>query len=236
MLQPGNTKLGSLVHTWSLLSVTTCPGKSSVCLAHCYAKGGHFYRDSVHACHEQNGVLAESPDFVDRMIEEIHRKHSKVVRIHVAGDFPNAAYVQKWIEIARHCPETIFYGYTRSWRVPEMRPVLDKLVREPNVTLWYSCDRETGKPPRNKALLAWMAENDEDVPSFPVDLVFRVSRKTPMKKDSKGNRVCNYERGQEGKVTCSNCKLCWRMKNVKVNQGISRRSHQRKPARSSYVH
>ena len=51
-----------------------------------------------------------------QMIAEVHRRWAGCVRIHVSGDFNSAEYVRKWVAIARACPTTRFYAYTRSWR------------------------------------------------------------------------------------------------------------------------
>ena len=39
---------------------------------------------------------------------------AKEVRIHVAGDFFNADYLEGWILAALLCPSTVFYAYTKS--------------------------------------------------------------------------------------------------------------------------
>ena len=51
-------------------------------------------------------------------------------------------------------------------------------------------------------------EDDSDIASYKVDLVFRDKCKTVMKYDPKGNQVCPYDNGVT-LTTCSKCKLCF---------------------------
>ena len=61
-------------------------------------------------------------------------------RLHVVGDFYSLAYIEKWRLIIKSCPDIQFYGYTRSWRDPELLPALEELRRFPNVQLHASLD------------------------------------------------------------------------------------------------
>ena len=214
-LQPGNRKLGYLIWTWSLLAGKTCPGKTPLCSKLCYAKHGHFLLDSVKESMIENKRMADSENFVGWMTEEIRRHFARVVRLHVAGDFYAAEYTAKWLQIVRACPEVTFYGYSRSWREPEIAPVLRRLAREPNVRLWYSCDRQTGEPRGHGVPRAWMMENDSDLPPFPVDLVFRDKRGTVLYRVDH-TPVCSYDNGSKVPTTCSECQLCFKKKETKL--------------------
>jgi len=53
------------------------------------------------------------------MIERLHNdlpKNAGIVRIHVAGDFFNADYMQAWYNVAAMNPTVLFYAYTKSIR------------------------------------------------------------------------------------------------------------------------
>lgn len=218
-LQPGNSKLGPLIAAWSLLAVATCPGRSKLCEKLCYAEHGHFLFPTVRNNHTRNWKeIAESEDFISWMCTEIRRMMLSIVRVHVAGDFYSPEYVLKWLEIARRNPKVIFYVYTRSWREPEILEVLKLLIREKNFIVWFSCDRETGAPPRvsRRVRRAFMAENDADVPRFKVNMVFRNTVKTLQKFDPSGALVCLYENGVSYKepMSCSKCKLCFVQREV----------------------
>jgi hypothetical protein len=122
----------------------------------------------------ENQAIAQADDFVARIITEIHRRGVHTLRIHVSGDFHDATYVHKWAAIARRCPQTTFYAYTRSWRVPSIVPALVALADRPNVRLWFSSDAETGLPidVPTRVRVAYLQTNHQERQTG--DLIFRV--------------------------------------------------------------
>ena len=117
----------------------------------------------------------------------------------------------KVARLARACPATRFFAYTRSWRRPDIAEALAELSRCRNVRLWYSCDRDTGIPARvpRRVKLAWMQTAADDFPPR-ADLVFRVHRlrKTVAKRVALAV-VCPVENGATGHRTdCGRCRLC----------------------------
>lgn len=223
-LSLGNTKLGQAIWHFSLPAISTCPGRTDDCEAVCYATQGNYNYDNVQSRLRYNEVLRRDPGFELLVSNFIRSQLIRVVRIHVAGDFDTIEYVDKWVRIAMRNPDTIFFAYTRSWRVPNLRKRLLVLAKLPNVQLWWSCDRQT-KAPRKHATVrrAYMALSDEDIPNYAVDLVFRASRST--KQVTQGQTlVCpaerqSWARGRSKKsstlrkpprkVTCSQCQLCF---------------------------
>lgn len=210
LLTLGNSKLGeSGIWTFSLPAVTTCPGSSPTCRAECYATKGRF----LFAKRRYNAALASSaePGFAARMIAEIRRGFIGCVRIHVSGDFYSADYVRAWVEVAKACPQTRFFAYTRSWRVPEMEAALKELAKLRNVRLWYSCDKDTGTPVRvpKRVRLAWMQTSADETPDR-ADLVFRVRRlRRKVVKRIGLAMVCPVENGATGhKTDCGRCRVC----------------------------
>ena len=137
LLPRGNGKLGEGIHAWSLPAVETCPGRSDLCSRVCYARSGRFHTRAMQTRLSENLALSQADDFVTRITAEILRRGVNILRIHVSGDFYDARYVNKWAAIARRCPRTTFYGYTRSWRVPSIVPALV----------------EPGRPPQRSALV-----------------------------------------------------------------------------------
>jgi len=210
MIQPGNQKLGPGIWGWSILAGDTCPGASGPCTEDCYAMKNRFLSETVIASHTRNWRFSELDGFAKRMCEMIARKRSlKTLRVHVAGDFYDPIYTEKWIDIVIQNRQTDFYAYTRSWRIEDIYPSLLWLAAEPNFQMWFSCDMATGRPPVVPGVYhAYMAVSDFDVPDYPVDLVFRVNRKTVMKWDDANNLVCPVENGVT-KTDCSRCGLCW---------------------------
>jgi hypothetical protein len=209
VIQPGNTKLGPKVWTWSLPAVTTCPGASTGCLAACYARKGRYVFKSVKDSHASNLAMIDQPEFVPWMLGLLRTNCVDVLRVHASGDLHSEAYIQNWISIANRSVRTEFYAYTRSWQVPELRASLRKLGRLDNFTLFLSADRTMPRPPRWKGIpVCYLSMNDEDQPRMFVDLVFRAKQATTLKHTSNGSLVCSYDNGVTP-ITCSQCQLCW---------------------------
>lgn len=217
MLRPGNSKLGPLIHQWSIPSglKKICIGASKLCLSVCYAMRNHYLRPAVKKSMERNFVQTESASFTRDMVAWVQGQYARVVRIHASGEFYNAAYVRKWVRIVKKNPEVVFFAYTRSWRDPDILEALKVLAELPNMRLWFSCDIETGAPPRiHNVRRAYLMKSQADPPTFFVDLVFRHNHRKPMKWAG-GALVCPYENGVSGKVTCSRCQMCFKTENIK---------------------
>jgi len=161
----------------------------------------------------ENLITTQAEDFVVRIAAEVHRRGVHTLRIHVSGDFYDADYVDSWAAIARRCPRTTFYAYTRSWRIPRIAQALDELARLSNVQLWYSCDAEAGLPtdiPPGIRVAYLQTKRDEQPTG---DLVFRV-------RSLRGQSiprlllsvVCPTEVAvpRKADVTCTSCRLCHR--------------------------
>ncbi len=210
LLAMGNGKLGESIYHFDLLPVVTCPGRTSVCEQVCYARSGHFrfrpVRNRLQWCYRQS----RRAGFARRMAEEIRRKGVLVIRLHVSGDFYDAAYAAKWLEVMRLCPRATFYFYTRSWRVPAIAAVLEQMAALRCCRAWYSIDHETGVPERVPVgiRLAYLQVAEGERPEL-ADLMFRV-RSLRRQKQSLPI-VCPHEtpRGQELDTNCGNCGRCW---------------------------
>lgn len=217
-LSRDNQKVGDGAWTWSIPAVKTCPGSTPTCRSSCYARTHRFRFASVQTRYSANLRLARSPDFWAMMLGAIRFNNVNLLRIHSSGDFFNAAYVRQWIRIAKMCPDVTFWAYTRSWRRPAFRRALARLAALPNVTLYYSCDRDTGVPETlpERVRTAYLQTDHEDVPARPVDLVFRTQRLR--KKKAKVIRtpeavspVCPTETGyaRAHDVHCATCQKCF---------------------------
>lgn len=225
MLFQGNTKLGGGIWTFSLPAGHTCPGLSETCARYCYAKQGAFGWPSVQGAYGRNWESAQAPDFVKRMRGELLANNVKVCRIHVSGDFYDAAYVTKWLKIVQASRGTRFYAYTRSWKEPKILAKLRELAREKNMHLWFSADRDMPEPPRIRGIkIAYMATSNADVPERPVDLVFRTNRYS-VRKFMGGSLVCPVEQGVKRKipVTCERCRICFDVKQAALAKAAGRR-------------
>jgi hypothetical protein len=209
MLTQGNAHLGPLIHTFSLPAFSTCPGATFACLLVCYALQFLFYVRMNLAKHKDNWERAEEPvQFAQDMIAEIRWKVVQILRIHVAGDFFGVAYIKAWIRVAKACKRVKFLFYTRSWRVPELRPHLIELASLPNVFAHWSEDRDTGPadlPVGKRCFLCVEPADEALVP--PGVLVFRDDAKVP-RKWINGSWVCPKEQGTGANITCSACRRC----------------------------
>jgi hypothetical protein len=164
----GNAKIG-LLYTLSLPPdrvyftdgrvVVTCPGATSYCRRLCYAKPKGRHTKPINWAvdyYASNLVLflEHGPREFARMAADALRdlsrgksEQEKVLRLHAAGDIFSAEYAEMIAELARLLPDFTIYTYTRSWRVPELYPLVEQLRRLPNVVIYASTDPETGPPP-----------------------------------------------------------------------------------------
>jgi len=174
LLTRGNGKLGEGIHAWSLPAFETCPGRSGLCSRVCYARSGRFQTRIMQARLAENLAASQADNFAARLTSEVHRRGVHTLRIHVSRDFYDAEYVGKWAAIARRCPRTTCYAYTRSWRVPTIAPALAELAGLRNVRLWFSRDAET-EPPSDIPTGVRVAYLQTDRDELPIgDLVFRI--------------------------------------------------------------
>lgn len=220
MLRLGNSKLGQLIHHWSIPSVvpSICVGATDLCRKLCYAGRAHYNRRNVKEALLRNYKESQEDNFVSLIRRRIDELFVRVLRIHASGDFYSGVYVDKWIEIARSKPGVMFYAYTRSWRHALILERLIELAKLPNVWLWFSCDRESGPPPEvSQVRRAFLMVDDDDIPQFAVDLIFRDQHKDTLLKWVGPALVCPAENGVTS-VTCSQCQLCFRHQPVPVKR------------------
>lgn len=110
---------------WNLPAVETCPFRTGLCEASCYARKAERVYPQVLPARQANYQETLSPDFVENMIYTIEKLlNSKayagklaVFRIHESGDFYSLAYAKKWVDIAYHFKNDsriIFTAYSKS--------------------------------------------------------------------------------------------------------------------------
>ena len=153
LLSKQNQKLGKGIASWSISSGISCPGKTQACSA-CYADA--MENQGPHAAAIKKGWAKRYAMTFD--LDQLEQSLSKdlvklpagtPVRIHVSGDFHSSAYVMFWRSIAMRFPELVFFGYTRSWCIPQLMPALEALHARPNVTLFASLDEYCTIPPKS---------------------------------------------------------------------------------------
>jgi len=209
LLMQGNAKVGGAISIWSLPAVETCPGASSICQNVCYAKNFRYRFPSVRRRLEWNLRQSRRDDFGDRMVSEIRRCGALVLRLHGAGDFYDAEYCRKWLSIIRRVPRPRFFGYTRSWKIPEIAAVLEEMASLRCVRLWYSFDDEMQPPERTPkgVRLAYLQTSDRPPPRS-AQLVFRTRK---LRRLPSLPTVCASEtpEGKQAGVTCGSCGRCF---------------------------
>jgi hypothetical protein len=212
----GNSKLGKKIWTFSIPAGGSCPGKTDACSKECYAADGFFLMPNVVRSLNKNWDETRQPDFVDNAINHLKKVKAKVCRVHVAGDLYDKEYAEKWLTIFKNVPDCRFFIYTRSWRIADIRPVITKMSRCKNVKMWWSVDKDTGKPKRlpQRTRLAYMQVDSTDIPAYRVDLFFRVDRAMNQVSVKKINNtlVCPVENGFTKDMNCMKCGFCWRDK------------------------
>lgn len=213
LLVAGNEKLSSQAHHFDLPAGLTCPGKSELCHRRCYARKGRFafpqVQERLRWCYEQS----KRDDFTNRMVDELYRKGVLLMRWHCSGDIYCPGYARKMLDIIERSEHTKFWGYTRSWRVPTIAPVLKDIAAMPNMQLWLSADAETGYPDEmpEGSRVAWM-QTDVDEDTGEAELVFLDH---PLRKLSLSltvlEKVCPTEtpEGKKKGTTCATCRYCW---------------------------
>lgn len=144
----GNPKLGPGVYSYSRLpgrpfgeydpaiTLGTCPGSSAECEDICYAK--RIVNADVLRIYEENSLTWELPSLPS---------DAKIVRFHVSGDFDTEPYIFNWVRLCQDHPDVRFWGYTRSWCIRHLLPLLEELRALPNVQLFASVDNSIKEEP-----------------------------------------------------------------------------------------
>jgi hypothetical protein len=85
---------------------------------------------------------------------------ARLLRLHVSGDFDTVDYINTWIARLTQRADVTMWCYTRSWRVPELLPALERLRALPNVQMFASMDVSTPELPPKGWRRAWI-DGDE---------------------------------------------------------------------------
>ena len=210
LLTNGVGKLGEGIHSWNLPAVETCPGRTPTCERACYCNGRGRYRfQQVKDRLQWNLRQAERADFSDRMVAEIGKKGVQVLRLHSSGDFGTVDYAAKWLEVMRRRSRPRYYCYTRSWRCPDIAPVLAEMALLKCCRVWFSTDADTGMPPviPPGVRLAFLQTEEGQEPEL-LDLRFAVRK---LRKKRFGlTMLCPHEMEQKKVECCGSCGICYR--------------------------
>ena len=103
------------------------------CQFRCFSASQEATFPSAYNKRKANFDYMKSCNSTDEMVDEIVSampKNLGICRIHVAGDFFNQKYFRAWQEVARICPDRLFYAYTKSlnWWVADRNNLPKNLV------------------------------------------------------------------------------------------------------------
>jgi hypothetical protein len=96
------------------------------------------------------------------------------------------------------------------------------LANMENFSLFLSADQETGPPiAMANTRVAYLQLDDEDVPDFLPDMIFRHKKRT-IQKRVLNVIVCPLENGTKAETSCQQCQLCFDWSRLATaNRGIS---------------
>lgn len=192
-----NGKLGRDIYAWSTSAIDGCgDAATDTCKQFCYAAKIQNRWKNVERSWAEKLALSLRPNLFKALMnaELAGLPDGAVVRCHVAGEWSTKEYARAWLEVMRQWPQITFYAYTRAWRLPDVRPVLERMRRLPNVTLWASTDEETGPAPRSWNKASYY-KTIEDVPAHTIICPEQTASLT--------------KEGRKKEVTCSSCRLCY---------------------------
>ena len=137
----GNTKIDRSVCTTSIMPGPIEEGGSCVnccnCWKTCYCHKS-MWRPTVRGSWTYGYALAKNdPEaFTEQMIYELSHTRKDKARVHAAGDFFNARYVDAWHDIATVKNDKYFWTYTKAWDWSRaMNEALTRLDSLPNFNI-----------------------------------------------------------------------------------------------------
>ena len=98
----------------------------------CFSASQEVQYTNVFNSRKHNFDLLRQAENKDLLLMDSLPKNAGIVRIHVAGDFFSADYMQAWYSVAMSNPTVLFYAYTKSltyWdNVVNEMPILNNFV------------------------------------------------------------------------------------------------------------
>ena len=136
--------------SWSLQAGSTCPGSIDpvtkqplpVC-AGCYAKDGMYNMPNVKTVREANREDWKRAEWVDEMVALL--KKQKFFRWFDSGDVYHPALAFKIYLVMEKTPQVQHWLPTKSYNIPKIRAILERMKMLPNVVVRYSSPSITGE-------------------------------------------------------------------------------------------
>lgn len=186
-ISPGNVKMGKVMSV-SLPPVKSC-GAGLPCFKGCYALNMARRRSCVAAAWENNWkmVMTARGEYFSQIRSAIKKKKPELFRWHVAGDLPDALYLNSINLIAYFAGKTKFLVFTKKYDLLRLLK-REGTVRSGNLSIVVSAWPGMYIPPdiRKTYPVAWMHDP-----------------KNPDKRIPEGAYVCQGD--------CFNCRRCWHM-------------------------
>ena len=135
--------------SWSLNAWETCPGARDdngepvdACST-CYALTGAYQFPVVIAARDHNLKDWKNGDWVDAMVKLVSKQ--KWFRWFDSGDVYSSHLAWKILYVIKQTPNTNHWLPTRSYKVPKIASVLEKIGKLPNAVVRYSSDSKIGE-------------------------------------------------------------------------------------------
>lgn len=109
----GNHKLDKTVGVFSLPPIKTCVN-CSTCAKTCYAMQQYKQYTNTRRAWDYNHELAKTNKFYNEVCNQLKTSKKQIIRLHASGDFMDNEYINKWYNIIKDNPNTLFYGYTKN--------------------------------------------------------------------------------------------------------------------------
>jgi hypothetical protein len=213
IVSPKNTKLGN-IPSFSLPSITSCPGATKECKKVCYAaKIERVYKNAAKA-YEINMNAINDKNFIVSLAEEITKLVTKkknaptTFRWHVSGDIKDIKYLNSMQQVMTKFPEVTFYAYTRNWSLPNWGPHLDSIKKLSNFTLFASVDDEhinNGILPGNEWRIAYFGSKTQQ------EIAMLTNKKTI---------TCPNQVNKTKTILCDTCQYCFNPKLMNTTQSV----------------
>lgn len=167
-ISEGNGKIGKTMN-WSLMPGRTCSAEACrTCLrGGCYAASIARRRPNVAKAWAENTEAMEGLQksglwvhWISQMVDIIQTRKPRYFRVHVGGDFFSREYFKAWVLIAKQCPDTSFFAFTKQWDNVKGVALLDnfRLI----ASHWTGC--EIPKWAAKRLPVAWLVEKNAPVP------------------------------------------------------------------------
>lgn len=199
-ISSGNTKTGK-IPAFNLPPVKSCLNHST-CASFtdetgkkfkCYAVRPYVQYKQTKAAWDRNFELAQTDlkELKAQLLKYFRSFNGRLFRIHVSGDFFSEQYLDLWIEVAAKNPDVKFLAYTKV----------------------YGFFKDRTLPKNFSVLLSFM-------PSIPVKDAENMSKEIglPMAhatSERPDGFITCPEQSTGKKVNCAECKLCWKLPELK---------------------